>query len=389
MAKAKIYCVDDNLANLKLLRRSLKDYDCELFESAGEMFHRLEQQVADLVLLDVMMPVIDGIEACKLLRERSFESYLPVIFVSAKYEIQDKLRGYDAGGDDYIAKPFNQEELKAKVEATLKRKQQFDASRREVKDSRELISCLHETSYVVNFLQNALSAVSVEQVVKLMQDALQNYGLSAIIESVFEGRRQLHHSDGISNAMESSVIDFVRNKGRLVSFGSKVSINYPHLTIIIKNMPDDEILRGRLRDHLALIGKGADSRLATIEKEKHARDRFNMLIEFMDELKTMLAQLDDSYEKHKVFSEEVLSKVGEELEDSYMHMGLTEVQEEELRQIVSQSEQLIIKQNDDFSTVHRQFSSMHRQMDTVLQHTLSLVDQDLKDDADDEMVVLF
>jgi len=390
MSGSKIFCVDDNAANLKLLKMSLKQFDCELFESAAAMFERLDQQLPDVVLLDVMMPGLDGIEACKMIRARDDEIYIPVIFVSAKYEIQDKLRGYEAGGDDYISKPFDQHEIKAKVEATLKHKHDLDASREVAKTTRELLTGLNEISYVVNFLQQALSTTAVEQVAGFFLETLKAYGLNALIKINFEDQFQVFSTDGKANAMEDSVIDYVKNKGRLVSFGSKVSLNYPHISVIIRDMPDDENLRGRLRDHLALITKGADARIASMEKEKQARDRFNMLIEFMSELKLLLGRLDGSYEDYKKFTEDMLEKLTDELEENFMHMGLTEAQEETLLSISKAVETAISDKHNEFAGVHRQFSSMHRQMDAVLLHTLSKVNDDLNTtEAPDEMVVLF
>jgi len=73
------------------------------------------QRFPDLILLDLMMPGMDGYEVCSLLKKESLTEKIPVIMLTAKDEIQDKLEGFEIGADDYVTKPFNLNELKARI----------------------------------------------------------------------------------------------------------------------------------------------------------------------------------------------------------------------------------------------------------------------------------
>ncbi|WP_132243603.1 response regulator transcription factor [Marinisporobacter balticus] len=115
----KILVVDDELGILNFIKLYFIDKGYEVFEaSCGiEALQKLCYE-PDIILLDIMMPDIDGIELCQLIRNKVA---CPILFLSAKVEEQDRIRGLAVGGDDYILKPFFIAELYARVEAHLRR----------------------------------------------------------------------------------------------------------------------------------------------------------------------------------------------------------------------------------------------------------------------------
>src|SRR5687767_13240360 len=112
-----VLIVDDNVINLKLMMQQLKPYDYNILTArdgeAGIERARLVQP--DLILLDVQMPQIDGFETCRRLKADPETRAIPVIFMTALSSIEDKLQGFAAGGVDYVPKPFQVEELLARV----------------------------------------------------------------------------------------------------------------------------------------------------------------------------------------------------------------------------------------------------------------------------------
>ena len=114
--KQKILAVDDNPINLKILEGVLGEYYKILTATNGaEALEICANEPIDLVLLDVMMPEMDGYDVCEKLKEKMDTKHIPVIFLTAKTEIEDIVRGFDVGGVDYVAKPFNSVELFARV----------------------------------------------------------------------------------------------------------------------------------------------------------------------------------------------------------------------------------------------------------------------------------
>jgi two-component system response regulator MprA len=118
----KILVVDDERAVRESLRRALEleGYEIELAGDGNEALSRLESsEEPDAMILDVLMPGVDGLEVCR--RIRGTGSKLPVLMLTARTEVEDRVAGLDAGADDYVTKPFALEELLARVRALLRR----------------------------------------------------------------------------------------------------------------------------------------------------------------------------------------------------------------------------------------------------------------------------
>jgi two-component system, OmpR family, response regulator MprA len=120
----KILVVDDERAVRDSLRRALEleGYDIELAADGSEALSRLTENgdaQPDVVILDVLMPGIDGLEVCRRLRRHG--NRVPVLMLTARDEIENRVGGLDAGADDYVTKPFALEELLARVRALLRR----------------------------------------------------------------------------------------------------------------------------------------------------------------------------------------------------------------------------------------------------------------------------
>ena len=117
----KIFIVDDNLVNRKLLAGILKKEGYSLLEAEdGEAAIDLAfREIPDLILLDIMMPKKDGYEVCAELKSDERTAHIPIIFLSAKTQVEDKIKGLDLGGADYVTKPFDRGEALARVRAQL------------------------------------------------------------------------------------------------------------------------------------------------------------------------------------------------------------------------------------------------------------------------------
>lgn len=112
-----ILVVDDNRQNLTVVSNFLKEknYKLALAIDVNSAMKILENNKIDLILLDIMMPGMDGFSVCRKLKENSKTKDIPVIFLTAKTETEDIVKGFKVGGVDYITKPFNKEELYARV----------------------------------------------------------------------------------------------------------------------------------------------------------------------------------------------------------------------------------------------------------------------------------
>jgi len=117
----RVLVVDDDRAVRDALRRvlTLDGYDVQSADGGAEAIEAVAQSVPDAVVLDIGMPGIDGIEVCE--RVRLLGNRVPILMLTARVEISDRVAGLDAGADDYLIKPFDVNELKARLRALLRR----------------------------------------------------------------------------------------------------------------------------------------------------------------------------------------------------------------------------------------------------------------------------
>ncbi len=127
MPKSTLLIADDTLTNIELVAGLLQDVGEILFATNGEEALRITAaEHPDLVLMDVMMPVMDGFTACRAMKAQPELAEIPVIFLTGRTEKDDLVQGFEAGGVDYVAKPFHPEELRARVLTHLALKQARD-----------------------------------------------------------------------------------------------------------------------------------------------------------------------------------------------------------------------------------------------------------------------
>ena len=133
----KILIIDDDVELCKLLKVSLVKTDFEVFAAHDwrNALHQTYELHPDLIILDIMMPEMDGYDVCKRIRDMSD---VPILMLTAKIARNDLLLGFKCGADDYVYKPYDLEELKARVDALLKRKRNRKSSWRDVYDDGEL-----------------------------------------------------------------------------------------------------------------------------------------------------------------------------------------------------------------------------------------------------------
>ncbi len=160
----KIFVLDDDIAIVELIKVNLElaGYTCKTSSDAVKGFQMIKQEMPDLIILDVMMPEIDGYSIALKVRQNKATKDIPIIMLTALGELDDKLKGFNSGVDDYLTKPFEIEELKARVLALLNRSRQTPESLR----YKEVLSLgditLIPESYTVKILNKETKLTPIE-----------------------------------------------------------------------------------------------------------------------------------------------------------------------------------------------------------------------------------
>ncbi|WEK55231.1 MAG: response regulator transcription factor [Candidatus Cohnella colombiensis] len=217
-----ITVIDDDEKITSLLRRSLafEGYEISTAPDGSEGLKLIGQRQPDLIILDVMMPKMDGWEVCRRLREARITS--PVLLLTAKDEVQDRVKGLDIGADDYLVKPFALEELMARVRALLRRRPEkveetgqfryedllLDVDGREViRGERTIELTAKEFDLLHLFIQNPKRVLSRDQIMERIW-GYDYSGESNVLEVYIAMLRQKLEERG-----EKRVIQTVRGAG--------------------------------------------------------------------------------------------------------------------------------------------------------------------------------
>ena len=139
--KPLVLIVDDISENLQVLGNLLRDLDCRIAFATGgkQALGMLDELTPDLILLDILMPDMNGLDVCKQLKASESTKSIPVIFLTAKDDQQDVVQGLRAGAVDYVTKPFNADELRARVSTHLELKLFRDKQARLIEELRQAL----------------------------------------------------------------------------------------------------------------------------------------------------------------------------------------------------------------------------------------------------------
>ena len=139
MQPSRILIVDDESMNVDLLGQQLADLGYETVVAGGgqEALDKVAEQAPDLILLDVMMPGIDGFEVCRRLKASDETRLIPIVIMTALHEIDDRVKGIEAGADEFLTKPVDKRELQARIKTSLKLKHTIDKKLGEAEQARD------------------------------------------------------------------------------------------------------------------------------------------------------------------------------------------------------------------------------------------------------------
>lgn len=143
LSESRVLVVDDTETNIDVLVQTLRgEYRLSVAVDGEAALRSIERNPPDIVLLDIVMPGLDGYEVCRRIREHEAWRDIPVMFLSSLEDVQDKARGFEAGGNDFVTKPFEPLEVRARVQSLLRSKAYADAIReahaRDLRIAREI-----------------------------------------------------------------------------------------------------------------------------------------------------------------------------------------------------------------------------------------------------------
>ena len=346
MEKIKILVVDDEPMNRTVMTELLGgDFEIQCAEDSLSCIDILSTWFPDLILMDVKMPDIDGLDTCKQIRANPETEFIPIIFVSALGTPEERMAGYEAGGDDYVVKPYDDKELVKKIHLSMANSKKLKESQNNFQESMQAamtaMTNTAEIGNILHFYQASFSLASDGEVIDSLLSVLSGYGLNSIV-ATFSGDEPLYRSSsGVVRPIEISVIDEIRKRGgSILNFGCRSAYSYSNITILVMDMPiDDEEKYGRLKDHIAMLAEGGNARIISLIAENDKRKQQNNLQEVVNAASEALQALEKHQGENQNEMESIMRSLTEDVEASFLTIGLSDEQEESLMEIINRSEE--------------------------------------------------
>lgn len=330
---AKILIVEDDAFNRDLFEAALEDkYRLLQAENGRDALMIAAAECPDLILLDVELPDVDGYEVARQLRQRAVGGEVPVIFVSGRDRIEDRLQGYEAGGDDYVVKPFEREELLAKIGRLLRsaaERKNLDAFAQSASQTAiTAMTSMSEMGALLQALQSFGACADHTALADAMLAGLGLYGLKGIAQVRGADGATSRNARGVANPLESAAVSHMAGMERIVQFRNRLAVNYPHVTLMVQDMPVDDPDRcGRLRDHLAVLAESAEGRATAIDAALAAQQRKAALGRIADRLIATLADIDTAQRQSRTATQLAVEDFNSRLLRAFGSLALSEGQE--------------------------------------------------------------
>lgn len=371
----KLLVIDDDKITHAFIKRALNGkFDIADTFGGHEALSYLAQQYPDIILLDVEMPGMNGYEVCERIRSSAETADIPIIFLSARAELRDRLQGFEAGADDYIVKPFQPEELNAKINVLLQHRAQRQQLAAQVEEAQKTafiaISSSSDLGQAIMFIEKTHTINSFEQLSRAFFAVSQSMQLkcSLMIKTANENLFFSSTQNAVS-PIEAELMLNLSTEKRFFDFGCRTQINYPNICLLIKNMPLNDMERyGRIKDFFPAMLSAADIKVSQICTQQAIAQQLEEAHQTFASINGLLDNIKREVESNQKQGINIMRSMLLELDKRLPTMGLEEDQEQ---YIISQVDNAIDKAYSTISAseqISHTFQNVLGQLNTLLNH---------------------
>ena len=372
----RILIVDDDKITHAFIKRSLlAEYDLISTFNGQQALDELQHSIPEIILLDVEMPGMNGYEVCENIKSNPDTADIPVIFLSARGELRDRMLGFEAGADDYIVKPFQPEDLKAKINVLIQYRLRHKEIAKQVDEARKTafiaISSTSDLGQAITFIEKSHTVSNFEQLINAFFCVTQSMDLKCTVMIKTPAENLFYSSTHNSvSPIESELVEKLSVEKRFFDFGCRTQINYPNIALLIKNMPLDDMERyGRIKDFFPAMLSTADikisqlcSQTAVLKQMDETQLAFENITALLDSIKSglessqkqgirimrnMLMELDTQLPRMALEEDQeqyILDRVDKAIEEAHSAISSTEKINSSFRSVLESLKELLSKQ---------------------------------------------
>lgn len=373
--KITILAIDDDKFIHKVISKSLSSEEL-MVQSAFDGESGIEMAInrqPDIILLDVEMPGINGYETCTRIREMESTKNIPIIFLSSRSSLQERMQGYEVGADDYLIKPFEKENLLARINILVK----YHNEREELRQQYELASQsamtaltgAGELALAIRFLEKSHSYHSLNDLAQGLLASTDQLSIECC--AMFNGKDQVlwySSENSTISPLEKELIEMCDKASRFLDFGNRTIINYPKVSLLVKNMPLDDMDRyGRIKDLLPLLLSSTNNKINTYITQEALIQQSSHLLDAFKKIRNSLFYLGTTIVKNRNESTEIMSALTQELNNDLLRMALEEDQEAYLLDRIDTALENVMEEMDAGFEIRQAISFIRSNINTSLE----------------------
>jgi len=293
-----VLAIDDDKFVHKIIEDALAE-SCKLIRAKnGDEGLRLALKYQpDIILLDVEMPGMNGFEVCELLKKSPETLETPVMFLSSRSDISERMRGYNSGAADYIVKPFNKEELLARINVLDEYRQVSQRLKQDMEQAQITAEIAMTDSgdmgRIMRYVGQSYHAHDLESLSSFFFEFFIPLQLEVAVAFWHQQGEVFKSAEGAIQPIEQELLEQNREGNRFVDFGRRTIINYPKVSLLIKNMPtDDPGMYGRYKDLLPHILEATNAKIQDMEESEQAIEQVEHIGQVCDDIVQQLVFLD-------------------------------------------------------------------------------------------------
>lgn len=349
-----VLAIDDDKYIHHVIEESLSGF-CTLIhaKNGDEGLRQALKYNPDIILLDIEMPGKTGFEVCNELKANPQTKDTPVMFLSGKADLPDRVKGYNAGAADYIVKPFNAEELMARIRVLYQYRQHSKKLKSDVERAQITAEIAMTDSgdmgRIMRYVGQSYHAHDIKALSEHMFEFFNPMELDVVLAFWYQDVGIFCSAEGGVCPLEQELLEKHRDANRFVDFSHRTIINYPKVSMLIKNMPlDDAQLYGRYKDLFPHILEVTNAKVQDMENNERALTQAQQIGNSFNELSDQMYQNSDSRE-HAV---EKFAAQLDELNKSIEQSGLSGSNEVAFHlQQLKQTQLIFTSLNEDLSFI--------------------------------------
>ncbi len=339
--------VDDSPEDLRLLAGVLVgEFDVLTAEGGQRAIELCQTHSVAVAVLDVDMPGMDGYATCRALR--ASHPNMQILFLSSHDGLEEILRGYDAGGIDYVVKPFAAEILRGKIGGALALASNLSKLELEKNEASgafmAAVASMGDLGVVIHFLRESFKVGVSGDLAHLLFECMESYQLQSCVQLRCQFGCDNYSSSGPISQLEIELLSRVaQTDTRFLARGRRIFINFPCVTLLIKNAPQDENKLGRLKDALAIMVEGLNEKQLSIEKSQQilamlrSNSRSSLLL--LQELEQIVLDIEERFGDLRHNNINLIDRLAESLREECLQLSLTDRDEQKIMALVEVAKQ--------------------------------------------------